>query len=240
MDWYPFTFQGVQMKKESKKLILLLTGKKQSGKDTSATYLCSEYGYKSLAFADPLRDITRYTLRKLGANTNLDLTDEVVKRMNIHDSDGADLLFTRKGETGPMTYRQILQYMGTDAFRENIHEDIWVDMAVAKICSIFRKDKGCPGVLITDCRFPNEIDGLYKKLYEAGYNEEEHFVFKTLRVYRPDLDTSDEHISETALDNRTMHYTITNDSSLTDLYEALDDLQARLLRQMVGADPVPT
>jgi hypothetical protein len=50
--------------------------------------------------------------------------------------------------------RDILQYIGTDVFR-NMKPNVWVDATIERI----KKDK--PKIaLITDCRFPNEIEAI--------------------------------------------------------------------------------
>lgn len=48
--------------------------------------------------------------------------------------------------------RDLMQYIGTDVFRK-MHPDIWVNATIQKI----KKDN--PEIaIITDCRFPNEVD----------------------------------------------------------------------------------
>jgi hypothetical protein len=79
-----------------------------------------------------------------------------------------------------LSARDILQYIGTDVFRK-IKPDVWVEATITKI----KKDK--PELaIITDCRFPNEVDIVKNN---NG---------KILRLSR-DLHHSD-HISETILD----------------------------------------
>ena len=55
-----------------------------------------------------------------------------------------------------LTPRYVLQQIGTDVFRNHFHQDIWV-------AAIERKISNMSGVVITDCRFPNEIE-MIKKL----------------------------------------------------------------------------
>jgi hypothetical protein len=79
-----------------------------------------------------------------------------------------------------LSARDILQYIGTDIFRK-IKPDVWVEATITKI----KKDK-TELAIITDCRFPNEVDIVKNN---NG---------KILRLSR-DLHHSD-HISETILD----------------------------------------
>ena len=86
-----------------------------------------------------------------------------------------------------LSARDILQYIGTDVFRK-IKPDVWVEATITKI----KKDK--PELaIITDCRFPNEVDIVKNN---NG---------KILRLSR-DLHHSD-HISETILDPENYNWT---------------------------------
>jgi hypothetical protein len=59
-------------------------------------------------------------------------------------------------DNGRMTARDVMQYIGTDVFRK-IKPNIWVDATLNKI----RKDNPKIAV-ITDCRFPNEVEAIKK------------------------------------------------------------------------------
>lgn len=59
-------------------------------------------------------------------------------------------------DNGPMTARDVMQYIGTDVFRK-IKPSIWVDATLNKI----RKDNPKMAV-ITDCRFPDEVEAIKK------------------------------------------------------------------------------
>jgi len=85
-------------------------------------------------------------------------------------------------EPGPMTAREILQYVGSNIFRK-MYKNVWVDGTIRRI-----KDEGSSTALICDCRFPNEVVGTQ----EAGG--------KVIRLTR-NPNPEDDHISETALDN---------------------------------------
>lgn len=83
---------------------------------------------------------------------------------------------------GPMTAREVLQYWGTEIFRKQ-YADVWADACIRKI-----RKSGCRLAVITDCRFPNEVEAVQK----AGGR-----VIKLTRVVFPE----DRHHSETALDS---------------------------------------
>jgi hypothetical protein len=109
-----------------------------------------------------------------------DRTDKDIVKM----SDDPDYLIDGINcirKTGPMSVREILQYYGTEIFRRQYH-DVWADACIRKID---RSD--CDLAVITDCRFPNEVDATKR----AGGK-----VIRLTRVMFP----GDRHISETSLD----------------------------------------
>jgi hypothetical protein len=127
-----------------------------------------------------------------------------------------------------MTYREFLQKLGTEAMRDGLHKNVWINALFADYkpqpnktmdesfkeqfltgsSSIYYK---LPNWLVTDMRFPNEMDAVKDK---GGI---------TIRVNRPVHALSQEnnavqlHPSETALDNAEFDYVIENDGSFDDL-----------------------
>ena len=92
----------------------------------------------------------------------------------------------KKDEKG----RQLLQYVGTDVVRRK-EPDFWVEFIV-KILKLFNDNWDY--VIIPDCRFPNEIDGL------------SDFDVVSVRIRRPYYDNglsaeAQHHVSELALDD---------------------------------------
>tara|TARA_R110000824_G_scaffold316446_4_gene503669 strand:- start:255 stop:1037 length:783 start_codon:yes stop_codon:yes gene_type:complete len=83
--------------------------------------------------------------------------------------------------TGPMTAREVMQYVGTDFFRK-IYPNVWADSTIRRI-----KGEGTAFAIITDCRFPNEVDAIKN---EGG---------KVIRLTR-NGNADDNHPSEAALD----------------------------------------
>lgn len=118
------------------------------------------------------------------------------------------------------TYREMLQKVGTDAMRNKIHENIWVNALFADYkenvnytipgMDTFAPLYKYPDWIITDCRFPNELVAVEK---QDGI---------TIRVKRTQFHTVDsfkisEHSSETALDDAEFDFVIDNDGSIDDL-----------------------
>ena len=86
---------------------------------------------------------------------------------------------------GPMTGREVLQFVGTEIFRR-MSTNIWANATVNKILS-----EQPELAIITDCRFPNEVEAVQA----AGG--------KVIRLLR-DNGKGDKHLSETALDDYPM------------------------------------
>lgn len=148
--------------------------------------------------------------------------------------DAEKKLYRYKGMDTLDTYRDLLQKLGTEAMRNTIHENVWVNALYAdykpldnrgyvatnsRVVSSDNKhsiplpflDKDTrrfPNWIITDMRFPNEFDAVKSR---GGI---------TIRVNRDngtraiDVNT---HPSETALDNHNFDYVIDNTSSVSDL-----------------------
>lgn len=115
-------------------MIIGLIGYAQSGKDTVANILTSQYGFSRLAFADPIKDIA-YELNPF-IDSNLRLKDLV-------DEYGWDVAKNKE------EVRELIQRFGVSA-RHYLGEDVWVT-------SLLRKMDGIDeNYVITDVRFNNE------------------------------------------------------------------------------------
>lgn len=104
----------------------------------------------------------------------------------------------------PMTYRQLLQELGTDAMRDNLHTDVWVNALFADYRPHKLSEYNPSKWVITDVRFKNELQAIKDR---RGI---------TIRVVRPDI-KQDNHPSETDIDDAEFDYTIINDGSINDL-----------------------
>jgi hypothetical protein len=109
-----------------------------------------------------------------------------------------------------MSVRDLLQKLGTEAMRNGLHQNTWVNALFAD----FKEDMHW---IITDMRFPNE----YKAIKDKGGI--------TIRVNRPGHGTSmtdlaSAHPSETALDGFEFDYTINNDGDLDKLISLVREI----------------
>lgn len=112
-----------------------------------------------------------------------------------------------------MTVRQFLQELGTDACRNGLHPNTWVNalMADYKETEYMGSDSEgsdiyvYPNWIITDTRFPNEAQAIKDK---GGI---------VIRVNRPGVEATNAHPSETSLDFWEFDHVINNDGPLEKL-----------------------
>ena len=122
-------------------MIVGLTGRAGSGKDSVGAMLRKEYGAALLSFAAPLKTLCRDLF---------DLTDEQVN--TLEGKETPDPRWT-SAEGKARTPREILQLIGTEGFRA-VDPSFWVKRAMANATTLIRG--GAPVVVFTDVRFPNE------------------------------------------------------------------------------------
>lgn len=138
---------------------------------------------------------------------------------NIEDFEDQEFKKGRMTADWGMTYREFLQKLGTEAMRDGLHENVWVNAlfadykATVKEWDEYGNDRVIeyPSWIITDMRFPNEMEAIEER---GGI---------TIRVNRPGADVGT-HPSETALDDAEFHYTIENDGTLEELIEKVKRL----------------
>lgn len=174
-----------------------MTGKKQSGKDTSVIaikkFLANHptIEYKSYSFADPLKLFlinvfglsyahcygTDDQKNKLTQIRWKNLPIGLEEKTKLYES----LKNTKYSDNDFLSGRELMQIFGTNICR-HMYQDCWASACLSNI----QKDNP-QFAFITDCRFPNEIDCF------KSYNP---IIF---RLSRNTYNNS--HISETALDN---------------------------------------
>ena len=113
-------------------------------------------------------------------------------------------------EMRPMTVREFLQKLGTNALRNGLHDNVWVNalMADYTLTEYGDDEQGhYPNWIITDVRFPNEAQAIKDK---KGV---------IIRIDKPGVDPINDHPSEIGLDHWKFDYKIVNNSDLFDLKE---------------------
>jgi hypothetical protein len=166
-----------------------VAGFARSGKDTVASYLVRNHGYTRLAFADPMREMLFEINPIVSGMLNQPLrVQEVVKSL------GWDEAKVKIPEV-----RELLQRLGTDAGRKVLGQTIWLDTILKKINSI--EDK----VVISDVRFEDECEFIR---VNGG---------KVIRVFRPNVTSVNNHVSDKWLPDACIDHEIRNDGSIADL-----------------------
>jgi hypothetical protein len=128
-------------------MIIGICGFIGSGKDTVADYLVNFHGYRRESFANSLKDAVAAVFG----------WDRVMLEGRTAESrawrEQKDEWWSRRlGKN--ITPRYILQYWGTEVIRGGFHDDMWI----ASLENKLRQSKD--NIVITDCRFPNEIKAL--------------------------------------------------------------------------------
>jgi hypothetical protein len=183
-------------------MVVVVTGYKQSGKDTTADYLVENYGFVKYAFADPIRDVCRVVFDWGDRHFFGDLKEEVDPVWGISP-------------------RRALQWIGTEAFQWYIGQDfpefaeivgrtVWV-----KKFLLWHEREKHRRVVIPDMRFHHELDTL-----------EEHLGndVRSVRINNERVVPNDVHASEQDIPDLNVDFEVENHTSFEDLYEQLDEL----------------
>jgi hypothetical protein len=213
-------------------MIIGINGKIGSGKDTVGSiiqYLTSEEAISKGSYSHcqemGLTYTVDYEIKKFAGKlkqtasllTGISVEkfeDQEFKMINLSDEWSSLQQSGRSKVLLPMTVRTFLQRLGTEAMREGLHTNVWVNALFAdykhsKTCNC---KKGCrcahdlPNWIITDMRFPNEMEAV--ELREGV----------TIKVVRPGTAVGT-HPSETALDDAYFDHVISNDGTIEDLIE---------------------
>jgi len=128
-------------------MIIGICGFIGSGKDTAADYLVNFHEFRRESFAGTLKDAVAVIF-----GWERDLLEGRTKESREWREIRDEWWSQRLGRN--ITPRWVLQNWGTNVLRYHFHDDIWIASLENKI----RNSKN--NVVISDCRFPNEIRGL--------------------------------------------------------------------------------
>lgn len=216
-------------------MIIGIIGRIGAGKDTVAQIiqeLQPEHNWQIKKFAGKLKQVASIlTGIPVG-----DFEEQEVKEMHLGDEWGFLNSWAEFSESAPrvkMTVRNFLQKLGTDAIRDKLHPNAWVNALMSDyvkcVPSKLMKDPSfqikprrmgmtnntldaCfdfPNWLITDVRFPNEVEAITSR---GGT------VIRVDRMNNPYPKSN--HISETALDHLRLP-TIINHGTIDNLREVV-------------------
>ena len=214
-------------------MILGISGRIGSGKDTVGNII------QMLALTnDPT---VNWEIKKYAGK--LKEIASILTGATLEQLEDQDFKKQEMGSEWGITYRELLQKLGTEAMRNGLHENVWVNALMADYGKYINQATGEqvliddylyykngldskaeivtkqePNWIITDMRFPNEFDAIKSR---GGI---------TIRVNRPYSTTGGNgipatfsqtqfHPSETALDNHEFDYVIDNNGSISDLID---------------------
>ncbi len=135
-------------------MIIGISGRMGTGKDTLADMILKlKPEFEKKAFADKLKEVanllTGISIKKF--NTQSFKLENMPEEWNWFN-DPED----------PMSVREFLQSLGTDAIREGLHDDAWVIALMAQY-KIKKPSEVLPNWVVADIRFPNEAEAIRKK-----------------------------------------------------------------------------
>lgn len=175
-------------------MIICFVGNKHVGKSSAADYLVSK-GFVKLSFASPLKEMISHYFQ--------------ISMESLTDSAKKELVIERLA----VSPRQLMQVIGTELFRVELYKHLpqlqnssAIDLMKFKIDSM--KDQN---IVIDDCRFLGEYESL--KVRGAVF----------IRLMRQTDCKSDNHTSEEEHKLIPVDHTFANDSSMSKLYEHLDN-----------------
>lgn len=123
-----------------------ICGYEGSGKDTVATMLVESYQFKQFAFADNL---------KKAICIIFGWEEALLKGITVESRiwrEQVDPYWEKELNRPGLTPRKVMQWIGTDVLREHFDDGIWIKSLKKQLIT------AKTNVVISDCRFPNEID----------------------------------------------------------------------------------
>ena len=188
-------------------MIYGITGLKRSGKDTVARRMVTRHDYVRLSYADPLYDMASAGLglvacERVGQPGIAIAQPTGLPRRMIEDKeDVVDFL--------EVSFRDLMQKLGTEWGREMIHKDIWLRCMEQRLALI----PTTIDVVIPDVRFNNEAEHIKSM---GGV---------IVEVVRPIADDcKDTHKSEAGVDSSLIEYVIPNTAGIDELVKSVDRL----------------
>jgi hypothetical protein len=177
----------------AQQIIIGFVGQKRVGKDTAADYLVSKYNFEKYAMAAPMKDAIKIIFK---------LSDEQLY------GNAKEIVDPRWG----VTPRELMNFIGVDTLKIRLPAmypqigDIYI-----KHLNIIAKESPNTSFAICDLRFQNDVDAVRAL---GGI---------IVKINRSSLKNTDEHISETSVNNiKNIDYTINNDGSIADLHKEIE------------------
>ena len=178
-------------------MLIGILGNKRHGKDTISDYLVQQFNFTKDALATPIKDICEILF-------HFDNDQLYGDKKEIPD------------EYWNVSARQVMQFIGTDLFRNqmgklipDMKNNFWIRHFEYKYYKIYQNKN----IVVSDIRFQNEVDMIHSL---GGI---------IIKVYRPDYPIDTKHPSEKGIHIiKNYDYQIINDSNKQDLYKKINEL----------------
>jgi hypothetical protein len=220
-------------------MIIGVCGLIGAGKDTVADYLVNIHQFRRESFANTLKDAVSSVF-----GWDRELLEGRTKHSRVW-REQVDPWWAERLGMPDLTPRWVLQYWGTEVVRRGFHDDTWIASLENKL------RKTTDDVVISDCRFPNEIDAIKRAggmvvQVHRGQNPEWYAFAETVNRgperniewswAKTQLETFNIHSSETAWIGTAFDAVIDNNSTMDHLYVQITDL----VQDRLGATSNPS
>jgi len=223
-------------------MIIGICGLIGSGKDTIADYLTNFHEFRRESFANSLKDAVAHVFG--WDRTMLEGRTKSAREWR----EQVDPWWANRLGMPHLTPRWILQYWGTEVCRVGFHDDMWV----ASLENRLRKSTD--DIVITDCRFPNEIKAVKRiggqvvrvtrgpepawyddaKSMNKGASRNMNWALSKHRIEELGI-----HASETAWVGSKFDAVLDNNGTLDELYNQIEPLLKSQEQDPLVAIPIP-
>ena len=208
-------------------MIIGICGFIGSGKDTIADYLVNLHHFRRESFANTLKDAVAQVFG--WDRTMLEGRTKQAREWR----EQVDPWWATRLKMPHLTPRWVLQYWGTEVCRKAFHDDIWIAALENKL----RNSED--DVVISDCRFPNEIKAIRKaggmvirvvrgpepEWYDAAVSANRGpNANVTWALSRAKLERLNVHASETSWVGTKFDHVLDNNGTLDHLYQQVKRL----------------
>ncbi len=201
-----------------KVVVVGLCGAAGAGKNTAADFLTLRYGFKQFSFAEPIKRAAAHAFCVPYEHMN----DRVLKE--------------KKVSRFHLTPREMVQWLGTDVFRQK-NEDFWLVHMARRIDDYVKECKSrdkWAKIVLTDCRFANEAEMV---LEASRYSR----VWEVVAPLRLDGGTtlknkSKSHECEKGVPERLVSNILPNDGTIAELYRHMETLVSDFPKEIAATD----
>lgn len=202
-------------------MIIGICGLIGAGKDTIADYLVNVHGFRRESFAGTLKDAVAAVF---GWDRDL------LEGRTTHSRawrEQVDPWWSERLGLPNLTPRWVLQHWGTEVVRRAFHDDTWIAALENRLRTA--QDH----VVISDCRFPNEIQAIRNaggtvirvvRGPEPAWYYVAQMANSGLSIFQDELQAAGVHASETAWIGTAFDAVLENNESMDHLYAQVNDL----------------